>query len=177
MNVLTRYFNYRQSLIDQYIKGDMTKSEYLEKNLDAVLGLNIKPFKNIDTLEKGLFNYQYFNALAKESRQMSYDFSDREIKYEYMEKADYYYDKKDKATLKIIELLDYKGIEAYYIKVRSKNLKGKLFEIIINDYNNMILHSTNDYIAKRLKDNYILSDTEKKSIIDGYINQKYWQRK
>ncbi len=173
MNVLTRYFNYRQSLIDQYIKGDMTKSEYLEKNLDAVLGLNIKPFKNIDTLEKGLFNYQYFNALAKESRQMSYDFSDREIKYEYMEKADYYYDKKDKATLKIIELLDYKGIEAYYIKVRSKNLKGKLFEIIINDYNNMILHSTNDYIAKRLKDNYILSDTEKKSIIDGYINQKY----
>lgn len=151
----------------------MTKSEYLEKNLDAVLGLNIKPFKNIDTLEKGLFNYQYFNALAKESRQMSYDFSDREIKYEYMEKADYYYDKKDKATLKIIELLDYKGIEAYYIKVRSKNLKGKLFEIIINDYNNMILHSTNDYIAKRLKDNYILSDTEKKSIIDGYINQKY----
>ena len=104
---------------------------------------------------------------------MSYDFSDREIKYEYMEKADYYYDKKDKATLKIIELLDYKGIEAYYIKVRSKNLKGKLFEIIINDYNNMILHSTNDYIAKRLKDNYILSDTEKKSIIDGYINQKY----
>lgn len=177
MNVLTRYFNYRQSLIDQYIKGDMTKSEYLEKNLDAVLGLNIKPFKNIDTLEKGLFNYQYFNALAKESRQMSYDFSDREIKYEYMEKADYYHDKKDKATLKIIELLDYKGIEAYYIKVRSKNLKGKLFEIIINDYNNMILHSTNDYIAKRLKDNYILSDTEKKSIIDGYINQKYWQRK
>ena len=151
----------------------MTKSEYLEKNLDAVLGLNIKPFKNIDTLEKGLFNYQYFNALAKESRQMSYDFSDREIQYEYMEKADYYYDKKDKATLKIIELLDYKGIEAYYIKVRSKNLKGKLFEIIINDYNNMILHSTNDYIAKRLKDNYILSDTEKKSIIDGYINQKY----
>lgn len=173
MNVLTRYFNYRQSLIDQYIKGDMTKSEYLERNLDAVLGLNIKPFKNIDTLEKGLFNYQYFNALAKESKQMSYDFSDREIKYEYMEKADYYYDKKDKATLKIIELLDYKGIEAYYIKVRSKNLKGKLFEIIINDYNNMILHSTNDYIAKRLKDNYILSDIEKKSIIDGYINQKY----
>lgn len=173
LNVLTRYFNYRQSLIDQYIKGDMTKREYLEKNLDAVLGLNIKPFKNIDTLEKGLFNYQYFNALAKESKQMSYDFSDREIKYEYMEKADYYYDKKDKATLKIIEILDYKGIEAYYIKVRSKNLKGKLFEIIINDYNNMILHSTNDYIAKRLKDNYILDDTAKKSIIDGYINQKY----
>ncbi len=56
LNALQKYFNYRQALIDQYIKGDMSKREYLERNLDAVLSLNIKPFKNADTVDKALFN-------------------------------------------------------------------------------------------------------------------------
>ena len=45
MNALQEYFNYRQALIDQYLKGDMTKSEYLAQNFQAVLNLKDKPFK------------------------------------------------------------------------------------------------------------------------------------
>ena len=39
MDALDRYFKYRQNLIEQYIKGDMSKGEYLKENIDAVLNL------------------------------------------------------------------------------------------------------------------------------------------
>ncbi len=163
MNALNKYFRYRQSLIEQYIKGDMTKSEYLVENLNAVLSLKSEPFKNVDSVEKGLFNYQYFNALAKDVKMNSQNA---------FEKADYYYDKKDRATLKVLELLDYRGVLAYPIYVRSKALKGKLFEIVLEEYN-MILHSTSELILKRLKEEYAFSEEIRRSVIDGYINQKY----
>lgn len=172
MNTLNKYFRYRQSLIDQYIKGDLTKSEYLEENLNAVLSLNIKPFKNIDTPEKGLFNYQYYNALAKEAKMTSKLYLNKEIENSYNEKSDYYYSRKDKATLKVLEIIDFKNVEAYFIKVNSKYLKGKLFEIILNDYN-MILHSANESLLKRLKDENVFNNSVKMSLIDEYINQKY----
>ena len=63
MNAIQKYFKYRQSLIDQYAKGDMTKREYLQKNYEAVVYGDIGPFRNMDTVEKALFNYQYYNAL------------------------------------------------------------------------------------------------------------------
>ena len=173
LNALEKYFRYRQSLIDQYVKGDMTKREYLQANYEAVVYNDIKPFKNIDTVLKGLFNYQYYNARAKEKKQASTirDLSFDEKK-EYLDSCNYFYSRKDRATLIVLELLDYKGVEAYFIKVRSKELRGKLFEIILTDYN-MILHSTNELILKRLIEEEVFSEGSRKSLIDGYINQRY----
>lgn len=171
MNKLQKYFKYRQSLIDQYVKGDMTKREYLAYNLDAVLSLNIKPFKNIDTVDKGLFNYQYYNALAKDCKMMIKTL-DNENAYIYREKVNYYYAKKDNATQRVLDLMDYVGVTAYFISVRSKELKGKLFEIILEDHN-MILHCTNEGILNRLKDEKVFSEGTRKSLIDSYINQRY----
>ena len=173
LNALEKYFRYRQSLIDQYVKGDMTKREYLQANYEAVVYNDIKPFKNIDTVLKGLFNYQYYNARAKEKKQASTirDLSFDEKK-EYLDSCNYFYSRKDRATLKVLELLEYKGVEAYFIKVRSKELRGKLFEIILTDYN-MILHSTNELILKRLIEEEVFSEGSRKSLIDGDINQRY----
>ena len=47
MNAIQKYFKYRQSLIDQYAKGDMTKREYLQRNYEAVVYGDISPFRNI----------------------------------------------------------------------------------------------------------------------------------
>ena len=160
LNEIQRYFKYRQSLIDQYVKGDMTKREYLSRNLDAVLALREKPFNIVDTLEKGLFNYQFYNALAKEC-----------IKSD-PTKMDYYYAKKDKATLAVLRILDYHGVEAYFIRVRSPQLKGRLFEVIIQEYQ-MILHSANPDILERLRREKVFANETRQSVIDGYINQKY----
>lgn len=129
MNAIQKYFKYRQSLIDQYAKGDMTKREYLRKNYEAVVYGDIGPFHNMDTVEKALFNYQYYNALAKENKTISTTRDmDYELKRDYIEKSNYFYSKKDRATLTALRMMDFKGVEAYFVKVRSKFLKGKLFE-------------------------------------------------
>ena len=173
MNKLQKYFRYRQALIDQYVKGDLTKSEYLTENYNAVLDLGIKPFKNIDNAEKALFNYQYYNAMAKDAKMQAYNAKYPEQEKLWFEKVNYFYEKKDKATLKILELSDYQNIEAYFITVRSKTLKGKLFEIVLNDFENVILHCSSEYILKRLRDEGVFDENTRKSLIDEYINQKY----
>lgn len=173
MNALQKYFNYRKALIDQYIKGDMSKREYLDKNLDAVLALNIKPFKNVDSVDKGLFNYQYYNAMAKEAKITSKGYGDFEMHKLYTEKSDYYYSQKDRATMRVLQLMNFNGVHAYFIKVKSKELKNRLFEIILDDKANMILHSSNEFILKRLKEEGVFENKVKTSIIDGYINQRY----
>lgn len=173
MNALQKYFNYRQALIDQYMKGDMTKREYLQRNLDAVLSLNIKPFKNVDTVDKALFNYQYYNAMAKDAKINSTGNTDKEYEHILYEKSNYYYHKKDRATMRVLELLDYANMDAYYIKVKSKYLKNKLFEIILED-TNTVLHSSNELILKRLKEERVFSEGVKRSVIDSYINQRYY---
>lgn len=173
MNALQRYFDYRQALIDQYVKGDLTKKEYLNRNLDAVLALKDEPFKNVDTVDKGLFNYQFFNALAKDASMEAKRYRYKEYADIYEEQMNYYYDKKDGATMRILQLLNYCGVRAYFIKVRSRELKHKLFEIVLDDREGMILHSTSDVILKRLREENCFSEGEKKSLIDYYINHKY----
>lgn len=173
MNALQKYFNYRQALIDQYIKGDMTKREYLERNLDAVLSLNIKPFKNVDTVDKALFNYQYYNAMAKDAKINTTGYTDREYEKILQERSAYYYSQKDRATMRVLQLLDFVNVRAYFIKVKSKYLRNKLFEIILED-TNTVLHSSNEAILNRLKEERVFSEGLKRSVIDSYINQRYY---
>lgn len=173
MNAIQKYFKYRQNLIDQYAKGDMTKREYLARNYEAVVYGDIGPFRNIDTVEKALFNYQYYNALAKEMKSVSTTRDlDYELKCDYMEKSNYYYSKKDRATLAALRMLDFKGVEAYFVKMRSKYLDGKLFEIVIQE-ENIILHSTSSLILKLLREEGVFCEERRKSIIDDYVNHRY----
>lgn len=173
MNAIQKYFKYRQSLIDQYAKGDMTKREYLQRNYEAVVYGDIGPFHNMDTLEKALFNYQYYNALAKEMKSISTTRDmEYELKQDYMEKSNYYYAKKDKATLRALRLLDFQGVESYFIKIRSRFLKGKLFEILIAE-ENIVLHSTSTLILKCLREEGVFFEESRKSVIDEYVNHRY----
>ena len=172
MNEIEKYFKKRQSLINQYIKGDLSKKEFLIKNYNAVIYSDIGPFENVDSVLKGLFNYQFYNALAKESKGLSGRGSiPREVKNFYLGEANRYYRKKDQATLAVLKKLDFKGIQAYPVKVRSKYLKNRLIEIIIEDYD-MILHTTSPFIEEKLKEECVLNE-KRHSVIDGYVNQKY----
>ncbi|WMI81551.1 DUF6648 family protein [Anaerotignum sp. MB30-C6] len=173
MNAIQKYFKYRQSLIDQYVKGDMTKREYLQKNYEAVVYGDIGPFTNMDSIEKALFNYQYYNALAKEQKSISTTKDmEYELKRDYLEQSNYYYNKKDRATLAVLKMLDFRGTEAYFVKVHSKYLKGKLFEIVIED-EDIILHSTSSLILKCLREEGVFCEESRKSLIDEYVNHRY----
>lgn len=174
MNKIQKYFQYRQSLIDQYLKGDMTKREYLQMNYNAVVHNDIGPFRYMDTVEKCLYNYQYYNALAKEMKSESTRYGiDYDAKNDYKSQSDYFYSKKDRSTMKVLKILDYRGVEAYFIKVKSKFLKGRLYEIVCKDCYGMILHSTNELILKSLREEGVFSEGTRISLIDGYVNQRY----
>ena len=70
-------------------------------------------------------------------------------------------------------MLEYQGVEAYFVKVKSKALKGRLYEIVIHDYQNMILHSTSESLLNKLREEGVFSEGSRVSLIDGYVNQRY----
>jgi hypothetical protein len=161
----------------QFTKGDMTKREFLIENFELIQNLNIKPFTRVDCFEKGFYNYQYYNTLAKyyrmESEEAKDNFKHPEFYKEYLDKSNFFYNKKDKSILQVLEAIDFKNVDAYYIKVKSSYLKNRLIEIVFRDYNNVIFHTRCPWIIERLSDEGILYDGIKKSLIDSYINQKY----
>lgn len=176
-NLYDKLTRKRDSLIQQFLKGDLTKREFVIANFEFIQNMDRKPFTRIDCFEKGFFNYQYYNALAKyyrmEAAALKNNDKHPEIYTEYIEKSNYYYDKKDKTIMQILKLLDYKNVDAYYVKVKSPYLKNRLIEIVFNDYDNVIFHTRSHYLAQIMMAEGILSEGVKKSIIDLYVNQKY----
>ncbi len=177
-SVFDDFFANRDSLIIQFKNGDITKREFIEEHYYFIQRLKLKPFKNgIDSFEKGIYNYQYYNMVAKYCYMKSKDkklvTKHPNVARKYGYKANYYYQLKDKSTLKLLEHLNFDNMEAYYIKVKSRALKDKLYEIVLNDYESVILHSKSEYMRERLKEEGIFKEGVRKSLIDSYINQKY----
>ncbi len=169
-----KFLQNRQSLIDQYTKGDLSKDEFIEENYKCINALGIKPFQMVDNVKKAIYNYQYYNVLAKYYQKKAHDLNRRiEARNDYLSMADDFYFKKDKSTEKLLKILDFTGIEAYFVKAKSPNLKKKLFEIVLKDYDNVILHSKSERLRQLLTEEKVLVNEERESLIDGYINQKY----
>jgi len=176
-SIFDRFFEHRDSLIIQYKNGDISKREFLEGNFDFVQKIKLKPFSKVDSFEKGIYNYQYNNVLAKYYNMLSADIKDdtnfskqyKSCRY----KANYYYNEKDKATLQLLRFLEFKNIEAYFIKVESEYLNDKLYEIVLMDYEYAIFHSKSNWLLKILREEGIFYEKKKTSLIDGYINEKY----
>lgn len=172
-----RFFNSRSSLIVQFSSGEITKKEFLEYNYDLVRRMHLKPFLRIDSWEMGMYNYQYYNVLAKYFNMLANDVKNtrkhqRYYNY-YFNKGNNYYNEKDKATLSILEFLEFKGVEAYFINVNSKSLMDELYEIVLLDYEEAIFHSKSKWLLKILKEKKVFSTGLRDSIIDGYINETY----
>lgn len=173
-NKFERFLLHRQSLIDQYAKGDLSKEEFIEANYGVINSLDIKPFNRIDNVKKAIYNYQYYNVLAKYYQKKAHDLSrSSAARPDYMELVNHYYSRKDRVTQKLLELLDFRGIEAYFVKVKSPNLKKKLYEIVLLEYDHVILHSKSEYLLGLLKRENAFIHEERASLVDSYINQKY----
>lgn len=62
MNKFDQFLKNRQSLIDQYTKGDLTKDEFIEANYVCINSLDIQPFRKIDN-EKNVFSMEERKSL------------------------------------------------------------------------------------------------------------------
>lgn len=176
-NLYDRLSRKRDSLIQQFVKGDMTKREFLIANFEFIQNMNKQPFTRIDCFEKGFYNYQYYNTMAKyyrmEAADLKNNFKHPEAFSKCIEQSNLYYSKKDKTIMRILEVIDYKNVDAYFVKVKSSYLKNRLVEIVFKDYDNVIFHTRSPWLTQKLMDEGILCGGVKKSLIDLYINQKY----
>lgn len=172
-----QFFEERNALIYLFTKGDLTKKEFIEEHYRFIMRLNLKPFQRIDSFEKGLYNYQYFNALAKYNKLRLKDKKLAEKHPELMRKLQEAvksdYRNKDDSVFKLVRLLEYEGVEAYYIKSKSEYLEGKLFEIVLHDYDDVIFHSINQGLLAELRREGVFCEARKKSRIDEYVNHRY----
>lgn len=176
-SVFERFFDNRSSLILQFGNGDLSKREFLEQNFDLVRKSNLKPFLRVDTYEKGMFNYQYYNVLAKYYTMLAKEIKNtrKHQKYYsyYLNKGNNYYHEKDKAALSLLKFLEFRGVEAYFVKMESKFLRDKLYEIVLLDYKEAIFHSKALWLLDILREEKVFIEEKKVSLIDGYINETY----
>ncbi|MBE6033790.1 MAG: hypothetical protein E7222_03710 [Clostridiales bacterium] len=171
------FFDNRNALIYKYQKGDLSKKEFIEEHYYFITRLNLKPFQRIDSFEKGVYNYQYFNAVAKYNtlrlRDKKLIEKHPDLIREIENKVKYNYHKKDESIIKLLRYLDFENIEAYYIKSKSEYLNNKLIEIVLLDYDNTIFHTINTGIVDELEREGVFEDVRKRSKIDNYVNKKY----
>ena len=69
--------------------------------------------------------------------------------------------------------MHFENVDAYFIKMESSALEGKLYEIVLSDYEYAVLHSKSIWLLEVLKKENVFSDKKKKSVIDYYVNSKY----
>ncbi len=191
MNPFEKFLNHRQSLLVQYKMGDLTKSEFIKESYFYMESLGIRPFTRIDNVKKAVYNYHYHNVNAKYWQWLKNDPRNTpKERQAYQIQSEEQYRMKDQVTLALLRLIDFNA-EAYYVNVKSPNLKGRLIEIVIRDpdilleidsrhsltgstdTDYLILHSMGIGIANALRANGILKEDKRKSLTDGYINQKY----
>ena len=74
------FFKRRNELIKELSIRKIDKLSFLEKNYELIQNLNMKPLLNISSLEEGMYNYQYYNILAKFFKQKSILYSNNKKK-------------------------------------------------------------------------------------------------
>lgn len=174
--LIESFFKNRDQLIDSLEKGSISKQEYVEMSYEYITSNNLQPFNDSDlTVEKGILNYQIFNTLAKYSmiRYEDEKFKNPSYARKFLGDSDKFYDMKDKLTMKLLEHINYKGLRAYFVNVRSESLNGELFEIVLSDVDRAVFHSMDKRMLHRLRTNNVFEEGIQMSIIDKYVNTKY----
>lgn len=176
-NAFDKFFENRSFLIQMYENNAISKREFLELNYDAIRKTPIKPFVKIDSFEKGLFNYQYYNSLAKYYKtlasELRYSKNYKRDRNSYMNKCYHFYHLKDLSSFKLIKFLNYEGVEAYFVETKSNSLKGKLYEIVLSDFEQAVFHSKAEWLLEELREAGVFVEGRHQSVISNYINEVY----
>jgi len=177
INTINSFFKNRDKLIISHMNGEIDKKSFLDLNYNYMIDNKIKPFTTIDSFEKGMYNYQFYNIMAKYYKVVAQELREngKSLSFysKYLDDVKYYYDEKDKTTFRLLRFLKYKNIEAYFINMESSVLEGKLYEIVLKDYEFAVLHSQSEWLLGALKKENVFLNYSKKSVIDYYVNQKY----
>lgn len=170
---LDKFLYLRNYYIDLLESKAINKLEFNHKNNEIFEKINLRPFTVLDSFEKALFNYNYYNSKAKLAHE-DYKFymesgNKRKAKIANNNKINFY-TMKDIAIESMLLLEQFLDIEAYYIHMHSKNLSTEIYEILFYKKERVILHTKNPKIKKLLHTNNCFSEDIKDSLIASYIN-------
>ena len=174
---LNLFENWRKESIGLLDESKIDKDEFLNLNYNFIKKLDLKPFSQISTAKEAIYNYQYYNIMAKRCNfeaRLCQNFKKKKKNYNKLinDRENYYY-LKDIATQRLLEIIDYKNMESYYIILKSKRLKGSIFEINVLDMEKTVLHSKNKKLLEKLREKGVFNEDSKESIIDSYVNKSY----
>lgn len=170
---LNRFIELRNQYIDMLESKSIDKSKFNHLNNEIFQKINLRPFVVLDSFEKALYNYNYYNSKAKIALE---DYlrcktlnREKKAKEANNNKNNFYYHK-DLAILAMLKLENFKDVEAYYIDMHSKSLASQIFEINFPRKDRIILHTKNIGIRDQLKDKGCFNEECKTSLIENYIN-------
>lgn len=174
---LNIFESWRKESIDLLDESKIDKDEFLDLNYNFIRKLELKPFAQIDKLQQAIYNYQYYNIMAKKCNceaKLYQNIKKKKKNYTKLinDRENFYY-LKDLATQRLLEIIDYKNLESYFISLKSKRLQGCIFEINVLNIEKLVLHSKNKRILEKLKDKGVFCDEARASIIDSYVNKSY----
>lgn len=174
--VLDVFFTRRNELIDRLEENQLSKKDFLLENYLLIENLNMKPFQDLNSIEKCMYNYQYYNVMAKYYRvKINQSFNTKKQKRTAevnKNKISNYYIEKDKVILELLELVDKENIIAYPLIINSSRINN-LIEIVILNFERAILHSVNNEVVEKLKLKGVFDSTPRLSKIDNYVNSGY----
>ncbi len=185
-----QFLQHRHSLLIQYRMGDLTKHEFIMESFHYLEWLDIHPFERIDNVRKAIYNYHFYNVRAKYWQRMAAaSLIPESERREYHHEANEEYRMKDRTTLRLLQLIDFRGVEAYPVSVRSKKLNGSLIEILLHDPDvlmeiraiqpmdsavdgdDLVLHTRSQHIKEVLRQNGAYDEKKRPSLTGRYINQ------
>lgn len=174
---LDLFENWRLESIDLLSSGKINKDEFLDRNYKFLVELGLKPFSNIRQLEEGIYNYQYYNIMAKFANSKAFKYQNfpkkKKLYSKLINDRENFYYLKDIATEFIINLVGFGNIESYFINLNSKRLTGQIFEISVKSCDRLILHSKNKKLLSMLRDGNAFCEQVRESLIDSYVNRSY----
>ena len=75
--------------------------------------------------------------------------------------------------MRLLEMINYENVESYFIDLKSRRLRGVIFEINIKSIDKVILHSKSKVLLKKLRENHVFDESLRPSLIDSYVNKSY----
>lgn len=174
---LDLFESWRIESIDLLSDKKINKDEFLNRNYKFLTNLGLKPFSNIRDLEEAIYNYQYYNIMAKFANAKAFKYQNapkkKKIHTRLINDRENFYYLKDLATDSLIDMVEPENIESYFISLKSKRLTGEIFEISIKSCNKLILHSKNKKILNKLRQKNVFCEEIRESLIDSYVNRSY----
>lgn len=167
----------RDALIDALEVGEIDKTAFVQGFYEAIVEKQLKPVRRIETdpFMLGIYNYQYYNTMAKHAMQEAdaTRFRDSAISRRFYDEALDAYASKERSLSHMLELLGDEVIEAYPLLLDSEMLSGNLFEIVLVNRRRAIFHAQDPRLKNRLIRRGAFSETPRKSCIHNYVNEKY----